>query len=76
MIMRKNFTLFLVMLALPVFLAAHNPVLYLTFDHMDDDESEINDVMNGLMAIPNLLALLLLSPVIFRITRDYFSGNE
>lgn len=31
------------------------------------------DVMNGLMAIPNLLALLLLSPVIFRITRDYFS---
>lgn len=34
------------------------------------------DVMNGLMAIPNLLALLLLSPVIFRITRDYFSGNE
>jgi AGCS family alanine or glycine:cation symporter len=32
------------------------------------------DVMNGLMAIPNLLALLLLSPVIFRITKDYFSG--
>ena len=31
------------------------------------------DVMNGLMAIPNLIALLLLSPVIFRVTREYFS---
>lgn len=29
------------------------------------------DVMNGLMAIPNLIALLLLSPVIFSITREY-----
>ena len=34
------------------------------------------DVMNGLMAIPNLLALLLLSPVIFRTTREYFSENR
>jgi AGCS family alanine or glycine:cation symporter len=33
------------------------------------------DVMNGLMAIPNLIALLLLSPVIFKITRDYFSNQ-
>lgn len=33
------------------------------------------DVMNGLMAIPNLIALLLLSPVIFRVTREYF-GRE
>lgn len=31
------------------------------------------DVMNGLMAIPNLLALLLLSPVIFKTTREYFA---
>ena len=31
------------------------------------------DVMNGFMAIPNLIALALLSPVIFKITRDYFS---
>ncbi|BAZ93349.1 Na+/alanine symporter [Thiohalobacter thiocyanaticus] len=30
------------------------------------------DVMNGLMAIPNLIALLLLSPVVFRVTREYF----
>ncbi len=29
------------------------------------------DVMNGLMAIPNLLALGLLSPVIFKMTQDY-----
>ncbi len=34
------------------------------------------DVMNGLMAIPNLIALLLLSPVIFKITRDYFSNPD
>ena len=32
------------------------------------------DVMNGLMAIPNLLALALLSPVIFKLTREYFAG--
>jgi AGCS family alanine or glycine:cation symporter len=32
------------------------------------------DVMNGLMAIPNLVALLLLSPVVFKITRNYFAG--
>ncbi len=30
----------------------------------------IADVMNGLMAIPNLLALVLLSPVVFRLTRQ------
>jgi AGCS family alanine or glycine:cation symporter len=29
------------------------------------------DVLNGLMAIPNLVALVLLSPVIFRLTREY-----
>ena len=31
-----------------------------------------SDVMNGFMALPNLIALLLLSPVIFKISRDYF----
>lgn len=30
------------------------------------------DIMNGLMAIPNLIALLLLSGVIARLTRDYY----
>jgi AGCS family alanine or glycine:cation symporter len=30
------------------------------------------DVCNGLMAFPNLLALILLSPVVWRVTKDYF----
>ncbi|MBE1237340.1 sodium:alanine symporter family protein [Phaeovibrio sulfidiphilus] len=30
------------------------------------------DLFNGLMALPNLVALLLLSPVVFRMTRQYF----
>jgi len=33
------------------------------------------DVLNGLMAIPNLIALLLLSPVIFSVTREYFASE-
>lgn len=33
------------------------------------------DIMNGLMAIPNLIALLLLSPVVFGITREYFANH-
>jgi AGCS family alanine or glycine:cation symporter len=35
----------------------------------------IADALNGMMAIPNLIALLLLSPVIFKITRDYFADK-
>ncbi|MFB4316196.1 alanine/glycine:cation symporter family protein [Actinomadura sp. 21ATH] len=31
-----------------------------------------SDVMNGLMALPNLIGLLILSPLVFRETRDYF----
>ncbi len=34
----------------------------------------IADVMNGLMAVPNLMALVLLSPVIFKLTRDYIKS--
>lgn len=34
------------------------------------------DVMNGLMAIPNLIALLLLSPIIFKITKEYFASQR
>lgn len=30
------------------------------------------DIANGLMAIPNLIAVLLLSPVVVRLSRDYF----
>ena len=32
------------------------------------------DLFNGLMAIPNLIALLLLSPLVFRETRTYLKG--
>jgi len=34
------------------------------------------DTLNALMALPNLAALLLLSPVVFRLTRDYFAGGR
>lgn len=37
---------------------------------------DIADVLNGLMALPNLLALLLLSPVVFRLTRVYFAKQD
>ena len=32
----------------------------------------VADTLNALMALPNLTALLLLSPVVFKLTRDYF----
>jgi len=34
----------------------------------------VADTLNALMAIPNLIALLLLSPVVFKVSRDYFSN--
>jgi len=36
----------------------------------------IADTLNGMMAIPNLVGLLLLSPVIFSLTREYFSERR
>lgn len=36
----------------------------------------IADIMNALMALPNLVALLLLSPVVFRLSRAYFRSGE
>ncbi|MCU7810799.1 MAG: sodium:alanine symporter family protein [Candidatus Thiodiazotropha sp. (ex Notomyrtea botanica)] len=36
----------------------------------------IADTLNALMAIPNLVALLLLSPVVFTLTREYFNRQE
>jgi AGCS family alanine or glycine:cation symporter len=33
----------------------------------------VADTLNAMMAIPNLIALLLLSPVVFKLTRDYFN---
>lgn len=35
---------------------------------------EFSDLMNGLMAIPNLIALLLLSPIIKGLSEDFFSN--
>ncbi|MFQ5469931.1 MAG: alanine/glycine:cation symporter family protein [Gammaproteobacteria bacterium] len=33
------------------------------------------DVLNGLMALPNLIALVILSPVVFRLTKLYFNNE-
>ena len=35
----------------------------------------IADTLNALMAIPNLIALLLLAPVVFSLTREYWQAN-
>ena len=37
---------------------------------------DIADTLNGLMAIPNLIALLGLSGVVVRLTKEYFSGID
>lgn len=36
----------------------------------------VADMLNGLMAIPNLIGLLLLSPVIFKLTHAYFDQSK
>jgi len=33
------------------------------------------DTLNALMALPNLIALLLLSPVVFKLTKTYFQNK-
>ncbi|MES1925768.1 sodium:alanine symporter family protein [Salinisphaera sp. T31B1] len=35
----------------------------------------VADVMNAMMAIPNLVALILLAPVVFKLTRAYFNPS-
>jgi AGCS family alanine or glycine:cation symporter len=35
----------------------------------------IADTLNAFMAIPNLIALILLGPLVFRLTRDYWSNR-
>ncbi|MBD5168648.1 MAG: sodium:alanine symporter family protein [Oscillibacter sp.] len=37
---------------------------------------EIADTLNGLMAIPNLTALILLCPVVFKMTKEYFDNEK
>ena len=35
---------------------------------------DIADTLNGLMAIPNLVALALLSPTVIKLSKEYFSS--
>ena len=35
----------------------------------------LSDTLNGLMAIPNLVGLLLLAPMVFKVTRKYFDSQ-
>lgn len=55
-------------LFLPVILAGATMDLQLAWD--------ISDTLNGLMAIPNLIAVLLLSPVVCKLTREYFDKQK
>jgi AGCS family alanine or glycine:cation symporter len=36
----------------------------------------IADTLNAFMAIPNLIALLLLGPIVFKVTKEYFTKQE
>ena len=36
----------------------------------------VADTLNAMMALPNLIALLLLSPVVFRLTREHFEREQ
>ncbi len=36
----------------------------------------IADTLNAFMAVPNLVALLLLGPLVFRVTREYFDNRD
>ena len=36
----------------------------------------IADIFNGLMALPNLIALVALSPVVYRVSKDFFRGSS
>ena len=37
---------------------------------------DVADVLNALMALPNLIALLLLSPLVVKLTREFFSREK
>lgn len=36
----------------------------------------LSDTLNGLMAIPNLIGLVLLAPMVFKVTREYFDKQK
>lgn len=33
------------------------------------------DTLNALMAVPNLIALIVLSPIVFKITKEFFDSR-
>jgi len=35
-----------------------------------------SDIMNAMMALPNLIALIVLSPVVVKLSRDYFQRRK
>ena len=37
---------------------------------------KMSDVLNGMMAIPNLIALVFLAPVVFRLSSEYFIEEQ
>jgi AGCS family alanine or glycine:cation symporter len=37
---------------------------------------DLADTLNGLMAIPNLIGVLLLSKVVFELTKEYLARNK
>ena len=37
---------------------------------------KMTDALNGLMAIPNLIALILLAPIVFKLTKEYFDQEK
>ena len=37
---------------------------------------KMSDVLNGMMAIPNLIALVFLAPVVFGLSKEYFAEEE
>lgn len=40
-----------------------------------NDAWNLADALNGLMSIPNLIALLVLSPIVIKLTKDFFAGK-
>ena len=36
----------------------------------------VSDTLNGLMAVPNLVGLLLLAPMVFKVTHEYFAAQK
>lgn len=37
---------------------------------------DISDTFNGLMAVPNFIALIALSPVVIKMTKEYFFNKK